>query len=143
MIIFLLVILHKNYLKKLDVKFGYIKFFYYLCNIKLIIGGKIMIKQKIELELIGFEINGVATLNLWGGGQGDIKMDPVFIPKEEFSKTTLLQSINDGGFGCESIESAIVSIYAVYSNGDIQATEFLRRIDVDYIEHIRLPKHEF
>jgi hypothetical protein len=52
------------------------------------------------------EISGIALLNLWGGGQGTIEMDAVRIPFGELSLKNFLSAINDGGFGCESIDSA-------------------------------------
>ena len=74
-------------------------------------------KKKITLEQVGFAIYGQASINLWGGGLGTIDMDRRFIPYEKMSRQALLDTINDGGFGCESIDSADIDIYIVFEGG--------------------------
>ena len=68
----------------------------------------------ITLKQVGYKISGTATLNLWGGGQGEIEM------KEYQTKTKkdaeILKGINDNGFGCESIEKVKVFISKLYEH---------------------------
>lgn len=75
-----------------------------------------MNKDKITLELTSYEVRGKALINLWGGGQGFIEMDPKRFRKEDLSKDNILACINDGGFGCESVESAEIEVYRVYEH---------------------------
>lgn len=77
------------------------------------------------LKQIGYRITGEALLNLWGGGQGYIKMNRTDIPFNKFNKTNLLKSINDGGFGCESIEEAEILIYDLYENNYTELSRHL------------------
>jgi len=77
-------------------------------------------KRSKTINQIGYVISGTATLNLWGGGQGNITMDPVSIPFDKFNKTNMLRAVNDGGFGCESIESACIEVGIEYDNGTIE-----------------------
>lgn len=68
----------------------------------------------VMLPFEGYVIEGEAMLNLWGGGQGTVDMKCWFIPKDKWCRATLLEGINDGGFGCQSIEWADVWIYKTY-----------------------------
>jgi hypothetical protein len=70
--------------------------------------------KQLSLDHRGYELRGEATLNLWGGGQGIIEMSPVFIPGDKLTHTNIKRSINDGGFGCSSVECATIEIYDVY-----------------------------
>lgn len=72
--------------------------------------------KTITLEQIGWHIAGEATINPWGGGQGPIEMDSSFIPLGTLTKDRIHMAINDGRFGCESIEGAWVAIYEVYQH---------------------------
>jgi len=72
-------------------------------------------KLKITLEATSFEVTGTVELNLWGGGQGTIDMTPVRVPLNTYiDKGSVAQYINDGGFGCESIDYANVHVSIVY-----------------------------
>mgnify|MGYP003316463622 CR=1 FL=1 len=71
--------------------------------------------RQIVLNQIGYVVKGEALLNLWGGGQGTIPMNPTFI--EELTTENVLKAINDNGFGCESYAGAEVSISVVYDRG--------------------------
>ena len=73
-----------------------------------------MVAQQITLNHVGYSIEGEAVLNLWGGGQGTIEMKKVRINKDELTVENILSAINDGQFGCESIDFATVDIYALY-----------------------------
>lgn len=77
----------------------------------------------------GIQIKGTAIINLWGGGKYRITMNESYIPNVNISKENILRCINDGQFGCESIESADVCIYDVYDHGF--AEEFNRIIPVN------------
>ena len=71
--------------------------------------------KQVTLNQVGYVVGGEATLNLWGGGQGTIEMNETTI--DNLTIENILKSINDGGFGCESIEEATVIIYALYEHG--------------------------
>ena len=72
-------------------------------------------KKTVTLELTGYEMGGTSVINLWGGGQGTIQMDIVkFSPDKKPTRAMLAKEINDGRFGCESIETATVILYAIY-----------------------------
>lgn len=70
-----------------------------------------MVKTK-TLDFSGYEIRGAAAISMWGGGEAVIKMDDFTMDKIGLHK--LIENINDGGFGCESIDGAIVDIYETY-----------------------------
>jgi hypothetical protein len=70
--------------------------------------------KELSLQFRGYMVRGEATLHLWGGGEGFIDMKPSFIPKDKLSHTLIKRSVNDNGFGCESITQAVVDIYKVY-----------------------------
>ena len=71
--------------------------------------------RTLTLNQTGYLIEGTTTLNLWGGGTGDIVMESVKL--EELSTEEVLKAINDNGFGCESYAGACVDIYRLYENG--------------------------
>ena len=72
-------------------------------------------KKQITLDLTGYEMHGTSVINHWGGGQGTMQMDIVrFSPERKPTKAMLAKEVNDGQFGCESIESAEAILYAVY-----------------------------
>ncbi len=76
----------------------------------------------------GFRIEGEVLINCWGGGQGLVVMDPTFIPIDTpITKSLLLSCINDGQFGCESIESAELTIYDDFGKG---INTYNRNIDI-------------
>ena len=81
------------------------------------------------IKQTGFSIQGKALLNLWGGGSGEIVMNPTFLPFDKTTPKNILRCVNDGSFGCQSIESADIIIYIKYDNGNI---EYDRTI---YVEH--------
>lgn len=86
-------------------------------------------RRKKTIYQTGITINGTALINLWGGGQVEVIMDEKYIPNEKISKENILRCINDGKFGCESIESADVDIYITYEQGF--ANEYDRTIHVE------------
>jgi len=89
-------------------------------------------KKKMEINQTGFIIAGNAVLNLWGGGKGSILMNQKFLPYEKCTPKNILRCVNDGGFGCESIESAEIEIDIMYDNGSV---EYERTIIADHKIH--------
>jgi hypothetical protein len=87
--------------------------------------------KQLSLEHRGYEIRGVVTLSLWGGDKGTIDMQPVFISDERLSHTTIKRSINDNGFGCMSIDEAVIEIYDVYGNQEPRYKQYNRTIELD------------
>lgn len=73
--------------------------------------------KQLVLNQIGYFITGEATLNLWGGGKGTIRMKSVILETNEVpTKEDILKAkiINDNSYGCENIDEANVNIYEVY-----------------------------
>lgn len=87
-------------------------------------------KKKITLELTGYKMCGTSIINLWGGGQGSIRMDTVKFPSDKRpTRAMLAKKVNDGQFGCESIEYAEAILYAVYGGcyeEEVKAYEFTK-----------------
>ena len=71
--------------------------------------------KEVTLKRIGRRCKGTALLNLWGGGQGEITMDEW--DTEKGDRESIVKGVNDGQFGCESIESAKVEVFDLYENG--------------------------
>jgi hypothetical protein len=82
--------------------------------------------RTLTLNQIGYLVTGTTTLNLWGGGQGEITMSPTEL--KELTTANVLESINDNGFGCESYAGACVDVYRLYENG---VTRHLVSVDFD------------
>jgi hypothetical protein len=72
-------------------------------------------KKSITLEKTGYVVKGTALLSLWGGGSGTIEMKPIYCN----TLTKLETLLNDNGFGCESIDGAIVDIYENFQGYEI------------------------
>ena len=66
--------------------------------------------KKLTLVLNGYTVKGVSDLTLWGGGNASIQMNQFNIT----SVKELPTSLNDAGFGVESINGAICDIYRNY-----------------------------
>lgn len=82
------------------------------------------IKDKIELHFVGYQVEGEAVLEHWGGETGFIQMKPFNIDADDISSEDELNEIiksliNDNGFGCQRIMGAFIVLYAVYSNQDV------------------------
>ena len=88
-----------------------------------------------QINLVGVEVSGTATLSLWGGGDGCIEMDKTFLPLKFATKDNILRCVNDGGFGCEAITAADIDIYSIWNNG---SREFERTLYVDARPHREL-----
>jgi hypothetical protein len=76
--------------------------------------------KKITLNLSGYRIKGVADVTPWGGGNACIEMSPVKLRK--LDKESLMDHVNDNGFGVQSINGAILDIYEDYE-GILRYTE--------------------
>ncbi len=85
--------------------------------------------KNITLNHVGYRCKGIAVLNLWGGGQGDMAMDEWDTKKGD--RESIAKGVNDGRFGCESIESAKVEVFDLYENG---YTEYDNTIEFSKIE---------
>ena len=68
--------------------------------------------MEITLAFTNYYVEGQAVLNLWGGGRGSIEMEPFYVDKLPESLKEL--PFNDGSFGCESIDSVRITVYANY-----------------------------
>jgi hypothetical protein len=78
-------------------------------------------QKEVTLKLVGYEVRGEATMNMWGGGKGTVEMKPQQIMQTNRpSKKQITGKLNDGGFGCESIDSATVDLYAIYESGHME-----------------------
>lgn len=86
-----------------------------------------------KITQTGYLITGWAVLNHWGGGIGEIEMDETFIKYNELTKTAVINAINDGQFGCESIRSVTMDISIVYDNG---SKEYDRTIQITHPQHL-------
>ena len=63
--------------------------------------------KTITLNKVGYLIKGVADVKPWGGRQACIDMEPFKVKHLKDIK----ENLNDGGFGVESINGAVVYIY--------------------------------
>lgn len=72
------------------------------------------------IKQIGFLIQGKSVINLWGGGSCEIEMSSTFLPYNKATPKNILRCVNDGGFGCESIQEAEIDIYIKYDNCSIE-----------------------
>ena len=68
--------------------------------------------KTVTLKHVGYRCEGTALLNLWGGGQGTVTMDSWDTKKGD--RESILKGVNDGQFGCESIEKATVLVFDLY-----------------------------
>jgi len=83
---------------------------------------------------IGIMVDGYTIVNHWGGGEGRVRMDPVFIPNDKITHNNIYRAINDGQFGCEAIKEADVDVYIKYDNGSL---EFDRTLCIDRPEQLK------
>lgn len=64
--------------------------------------------KSIKLNFTNYRVAGVADVTMWGGGRACIEMTPFTVDK--LDKTSLLEGINDGGFGVQSINGAVCDV---------------------------------
>ena len=89
-------------------------------------------KSEITLEHVGYLIAGESTITLWGGSQAKINIRKTHIPDGNLTKETLLCCVNDGEFGCASIDSADIEIYDVYGgNGHNNYSVYNRTVHIE------------
>lgn len=67
--------------------------------------------KNLTLDLTGYTVRGLADVSLWGGGEGNIEMKPFNVK----SIKEIPEKLNDGGFGVEKINGAIVDVYRDYN----------------------------
>jgi hypothetical protein len=72
--------------------------------------------KTITLKQTGYYITGVSDVTPWGGGNACICMKPfrIALPFDKITDKMLLDSINDNGFGVESINGAICDVFEEY-----------------------------
>ena len=73
--------------------------------------------KTVTLRQRGWIVTGLAQIHFWMGGQGEIVMDEQFVPLGQMTRDNLHRCINDGRFGCESVESAELHIFDAFENG--------------------------
>jgi len=71
--------------------------------------------EDITLKHVGYRCDGMATIKLWGGGEGRVPMS--LWDTDSCEKEDIVKGVNDDGFGCEAIVSAIVHVSDLYENG--------------------------
>jgi hypothetical protein len=87
------------------------------------------------IKQTGILISGISQVTLWDGSHGEIDMHTEFLPLGQITKERLLNCVNDGRFGVQSIDSADIEIYTKYDNG---STEFDRTIPAYLPQHVCL-----
>lgn len=81
-------------------------------------------KYQVEFKPSQLRVNAIAIINMWGGGQGEIEMDYFCLDLEKIKDeqdliNQIKENVNDGGFGCESIECLRDVQVDVLSNSDL------------------------
>jgi len=96
-------------------------------------------EKQITLNYSHFLCKGTAQLTLWGGDEGTIEMNPFRI-SDGYTQDELKECLNDGGFGCQSIDGAVVDFYAVYTDsyGETTATKFYETVVVGKVSEYLL-----
>jgi len=64
--------------------------------------------KSVRLKFTNYKVSGLADVFIWGGGRACIEMTPFTVTN--LNKETLLEKINDGGFGVERINGAICDV---------------------------------
>ena len=84
--------------------------------------------KSVTLKQTGWHVTGEAVISTWGGGQGTIRMDPTFVPLGKMTKENLHRCINDGRFGCQSIDQGVLEVSVEYEG---RYREYDRTIFID------------
>ena len=71
--------------------------------------------KNLTLNLTGYTIKGIADVTLWGGDSACIKMTPFNVD----SIKEIPEKLNDGGFGVEEINGAVVDVYRNYEGTEV------------------------
>ena len=82
-------------------------------------------KGTVTISRVGVRVEGTAKLHMWGGGIGYTRMDDFDLMAPDISldisdddlRKKIKDNLNDAGFGCESIDGAIVDVYDLYESG--------------------------
>lgn len=61
-----------------------------------------------------YKITGTAMVEHWNREEGEVKITPFFLTSDKLTHNNIKKSVNDGGFSCRRIISAVVHIYDVY-----------------------------
>jgi hypothetical protein len=72
-------------------------------------------EKKVTLKQVGYYIDGISYLKMWGGGKGEIEMYPFTV--KTLSRNNIIKNINDAEFGVEAITGADINIYYLYEDG--------------------------
>lgn len=76
-----------------------------------------MIEKPLISKFDHYEIQGAALIKTWDGNVGGIKMEERFTKDDLNDHKNCIPFINDGGFGCQQILSAVVEVFKVYEHG--------------------------
>jgi hypothetical protein len=89
--------------------------------VKESVNDKVVVEKERTIKLIGYEIEGEVSVNMWGGGEATLVMAPIriFHPEKSIEeiKEIIPQGLNDNQYGVESFNSATVDIYELYEGG--------------------------
>lgn len=92
--------------------------------------------KTITLKKTGYYVTGVSDLTMWGNDPGCISMKPFLV--KDIKKKTLLENINDNGFGVQSINGAICDIYEDYEG----THRFLTTVTVGKVNDFTIEYYE-
>jgi hypothetical protein len=83
--------------------------------------------KTLTLKKTGYTVKGTTDLTLWGGGNASIEMTNFEV--DNIDKKTLLENLNDNGFGVEKINGAVCDIYENFEG----TLKFLKTVTVGKI----------
>ena len=89
------------------------------------------IPKSIPVYLNYYIVEGIVNISLWGEGSGRITMTSSII--KEPTREEALRKVNDGGYGCENINSAEVLVYAVYTSDIDQSKGNVSVLVADFV----------
>jgi len=95
--------------------------------------------KEVTLKQIGIRLEGTTKIIDWYGHTGYIEMNPVILDnKENVTEDEIKLELNDGGFGCQSIEGAIVDVFILFENGykELDRSETIGNITDEDLEAI-------
>ena len=92
------------------------------------------VPNEVVLKFKGFKVTGTTFVTCWGGGSGNIGLKPFSL--DEVTDETLLDNLNDNGFGVQSIDGGVCDIWAVYGDNHtvFQETVTVGRVPDDWEE---------
>jgi len=95
--------------------------------------------KEVILKQIGIQLEGTVKIIGWYNNAGYIEMNPVTLDnKEDVTNDEIKDELNDGGFGCQSIEGAIVDVFILFENGykELNRSETIGNITDEDLEAI-------